>query len=205
MNAPEIKKNVQRLAATIVCAFIGTVGTVSMTAAGAQTTEPAKAAPVARTAPDAGTTGRTSLDERIQDAKADVIRLNRDLLVLEEELLFPANTQVAVFVSMDVGKLFSLDSVRIKLDNKDVAAYLYTPAEVAALHRGGVQRIFVGNLKGGEHEIVAFFTGQGPHDRDYKRGATVKFDKGTEPKYIELQIKDSQGKLQPEFQVKIWQ
>jgi hypothetical protein len=158
------------------------------------------AAPAGAPAPAA-----TSLDDRIQDAKSDVIRLNRDLMVLEEELLFPANTQVAVFVSMDVGKLFSLDSVRVQIDGKDVAGYLYTPAEVQALHRGGVQRLFVGNLKSGAHELVAFFTGKGPHDRDYKRGATVKIDKGTDPKYIELQIKDSSGKLQPEFEVKVWQ
>jgi len=146
-----------------------------------------------------------SLDTRIQDVKGDVIRLNRDLLVLEEELLFPANTQVALFVSMDVGKLFELDSVQVKLDDKLVASYLYTPLEVQALHRGGVQRVYLGNLKAGQHEIVAFFTGKGPHVRDYKRGATVKFDKGTDPKYIELQIKDSTGKLQPEFEVKVWQ
>jgi hypothetical protein len=146
-----------------------------------------------------------SLDDRIQDAKADVIRLNRDLMVLEEELLFPANTQVAIFVSMDVGRMFSLDSVRVKLDDKEVAGYLYTPAEVQALHRGGVQRLYVGNLKAGTHELVAFFTGKGPHDRDYKRGATLKIDKGTDPKYIELRIKDSTGKLQPEFEVKVWQ
>jgi hypothetical protein len=145
------------------------------------------------------------LDGRIQDVKSDVIKLNRDLLVLEEELLFPANTQVALFVSMDVGKLFSLESVQIKLDDKVVSSYLYTPLEVQALHRGGVQRVYLGNLRAGEHELVAFFTGQGPHERDYKRGATVKFDKGTDPKYIELQIKDLTGKLQPEFDVKIWQ
>jgi hypothetical protein len=146
-----------------------------------------------------------SLDNRIQDMKGDVIRLNRDLLVLEEELLFPANTQVALFVSMDVGKLFELDSMQIKLDDKVVTNYLYTPMEVQALHRGGVQRAYLGNLKAGTHEIVAFFTGKGPHDRDYKRGATIKFDKGTDPKYIELRIKDSTGKLQPEFDVKVWQ
>jgi hypothetical protein len=181
-----------------------------MPAAIAQTA-PATAPAAAPAGAPAGTTSGTpapapsSLDNRIQDAKADVIRLNRDLMVLEEELLFPANTQVAIFVSMDVGRMFSLDSVRVKLDDKDVAAYLYTPAEVQALHRGGVQRVFVGNLKSGPHEIVAFFTGKGPHDRDYKRGTTIKFDKGTDPKYIELQIKDSTGKLQPEFEVKIWQ
>ncbi len=145
------------------------------------------------------------LDGRIQDVKSDVIKLNRDLLVLEEELLFPANTQVALFVSMDVGKLFSLDSVQIKLDDKLITSYLYTPLEVEALHRGGVQRVYLGNLKAGQHEIVAFFTGQGPHDRDYKRATTVKFDKGVDPKYIELQIKDSTSELQPEFEVKVWQ
>jgi hypothetical protein len=106
---------------------------------------------------------------------------------------------------MDVGKLFELDSVQIKLDDKVVASYLYTPLEVQALHRGGVQRVYVGNLKAGEHELVAFFTGKGPHERDYKRGATVKFEKGTDPKYIELRIKDSTGKIQPEFDVKVWQ
>jgi len=145
------------------------------------------------------------LDSRVQSLKADVIRVNRDLLVLEEELLFPANTQVALFVSADVGKLFELESVQIKLDDKVVANHLYTPLEVQALLRGGVQRVYLGNLKVGEHAIDAFFTGRGPHERDYKRGTTLKFDKTTDAKYIELRIKDQQAKLQPEFEVKVWQ
>ncbi len=174
----------------------------------AQTAAPAAPTTSAAAPAAAPSSANNALDGRIQDVKGDVIRLNRDLLVLEEELLFPANTQVALFVSMDVGKLFNLESVQIKLDEKVVANHLYTPHEVAALHRGGVQRLHLGNLRAGTHEIVAFFTGQGPahgeQRRDYKRGATIKFDKGTEPKYIELQIKDSTGKLQPEFEVKVW-
>lgn len=161
--------------------------------------ETAPAAP----APDAP--AQAGLDSRIQDLKSDVIGLNRDLLVLEEELLFPANTQVALFVSMDVGKLFELESVQIKLDDKVVTNYLYTPLEVQALHRGGVQRVHLGNLRAGKHTLVAFFTGKGPHERDYRRGTTLEIEKGTDPKYIELQIKDSSLKLQPEFQVKVWQ
>ena len=181
--------------------------TVLVNASAQPTPAPATSnAPVSTPAPAAAAqTPSGSLDDRVQDAKADVIRLNRDLMVLEEELLFPANTQVAIFVSMDVGKMFSLDSVRVQLDGKDVAGYLYTPAEVQALHRGGVQRLYLGNLKSGTHEIVAFFTGKGPHERDYKRGTTIKVEKGADPKYIELQIKDSTGKLQPEFEVKVWQ
>ena len=163
---------------------------------------PAAVAPAAATSAPAAT--QASLDSRVQELKAEVIRLNRDLLVLEEELLFPAGTQVAVFVSMDVGKLFELESVQLKLDDKLVGQHLYTPLEVQALHRGGVQRLYLGNLRAGSHSIDAFFTGRGPHERDYKRGTTLKFDKGTEPRYIELRIKDSLAKLQPEFEVKVW-
>ena len=179
-------------------------GSVIVTPVPAVAAASAPAAPAAAaSAPEAAAS--TSLDGRIQDVKGDVIRLNRDLLVLEEELLFPANTQVVVFVSMDVGKLFDLDSVQVKLDDKVVANYLYTPLEVKALHRGGVQRLYLGNLRTGTHELVALFSGGGPHERDYRRGATIKFDKSADPKYIELRIKDSTGKLQPEFDVKVWQ
>lgn len=195
------------LAALLIAAAPSAIGQATSAPAAAAPT-PAASAPAMALAPAGAASAAplaATLDGRVQDVKSDVIKLNRDLLVLEEELLFPANTQVAVFVSMDVGKMFELDSVQVKLDDKVVAAYLYTPLEVQALHRGGVQRVWLGNLKTGDHELVAYFTGKGPHDRDYKRGATVKFDKGTEAKYIELRIKDSMGKLQPEFDVKLWQ
>lgn len=199
------KRSRSLLAAGCLAGLLGLSCGATFAADAAPAPAPAASAPEAAMAPAAAASSAASLDGRIQDLKGDVIRLNRDLLVLEEELLFPANTQVAVFVSMDVGKMFELGSVQVKLDDKVVANYLYTPLEVKALHRGGVQRVFLGNLKAGEHQIVAVFTGGGPHFRDYKRGATVKFDKTTDPKYIELQIKDNTGKLQPEFEVKVWQ
>ena len=146
-----------------------------------------------------------TLDEDVQDLKKQVLDLNRDLFLLEEELLFPANTRVAIFVSMDVGEFFGLDSVEIKLDDKDVANYLYTDREVDALIRGGVQRLFIGNMKAGEHELVAVFTGEGPHTRDYRRGASLVFDKGIGPKYIQLTISDRENNQQPEFVVKEWE
>lgn len=145
------------------------------------------------------------LDEEIQKLKKDVVDLNKDLFVLEEELLFPANTQVAVFVSMDVGEFFAIDNVTLKIDQKEVANYLYTPREAEALLKGGVHRIYLGNLKVGEHELVAFFTGKGPNERDYKRGATIRFEKGIGAKYLELKINDRQRKQQPEFEIKDWE
>jgi hypothetical protein len=145
------------------------------------------------------------VDEQVQSLKSDVLDLNRDLFVLEQELLYPANTQVAVFVAMDAGTFFALDSVQLKIDGKEVANYLYTPREVNALVQGGVQRLFVGNLKVGKHELVAFLTGKGPHARDYTRGATLQFRKDIGAKYLELTITDDQSKLQPQFRIKDWE
>jgi len=175
------------------------------------------AAPAAGTAPAASPTDAApgeaapsaadtrSLDQQTQSLKKDVVDLNRDLYVLEEELLYPANTQVAVFLSMDVGEFFALDSVTLKIDQKEVANYLYTPREVEALLRGGVHRLYIGNVKVGTHELVAFFSGKGPNNRDYKRGASVKFEKGISGHYLELKISDRQRKMQPEFEIKDWE
>lgn len=160
------------------------------------------AAPAA--SPESGGEPR-SLDQDIQGLKKDVVDLNRDLFVLEEELLFPANTQVAVFLSVDVGDFFALDSVQLKIDRKEVINYLYTARERDALLKGGVQRLYVGNLKVGSHELVAFFNGTGPHDRPYKRGASLHFEKGVGAKYLELKIDDRQRKLEPEFEIKDWE
>jgi hypothetical protein len=174
------------------------------TGAGADGAAPAAAGDTS--AGDAATPPDTrGLDQEVQGLKKDVVDLNRELFVLEEELLFPANTQVAVFISMDVGDFFALDSVTLKIDQKEVINYLYTPREVEALLKGGVHRLYLGNLKVGKHELVAFFSGKGPNDRDYKRGATLKFEKGIGAKYLELKINDRQRKQQPEFEIKDWE
>jgi len=146
-----------------------------------------------------------ALDEEIQSIKKDVVDLNRDLFVLEEELLFPANTQVAVFLSMDVGEFFALDTVELRVDDKQVAKYLYTPREAEALLKGGVQRLYLGNLRVGNHELVALFTGKGPNGQDYSRGAQLKFEKSVGAKYLELKISDRQRKRQPEFEIRDWE
>ena len=145
-----------------------------------------------------------SLDQEVQAVKNDALALNRDLFILEEELLFPANTQVAVYLSMDVGQFFGLDGVEVSIDGKRVSKYLYTEREVDALHRGGVHRLYLGNLKAGEHELVGVFTGRGPQGRDYRRATSVTFEKPLGAQFVELIITDSMARQQPEFLVKIW-
>ena len=163
-----------------------------------------ESAPSASAASTPALDSSQTLNEQVQDLKQQVIELNRDLFILEEELLFPANTQVAVYLSMNVGKFFQLDAVKLTLDDKVVTNYLYTDKQVDALHRGGVQRLYLGNIKTGDHELVAVFTGRGPAGRDFRRGSTIRFDKTADAKNIELRIVDSTAKEQPEFLVKEW-
>ena len=147
----------------------------------------------------------TPLNQQVEELKKAALNLNRDLLLLEEELLFPGSTQVAVFVSMDVGEFFQLDAVKVKIDDQVIGSHLYTEKQVDALSRGGIQRIYVGNIKSGSHQISAFFTGKGPQGRDYKRAAEMSFEKTTDPALIELKIIDSTQKYQPIFEIVEWE
>lgn len=146
-----------------------------------------------------------ALDEELESLRDQLLQLNRELFLLEEELLFPANTQVAVFLSMDVGEFFALDSVELRIDDRAVSNYLYTEREVDALHRGGVQQLYLGNLRAGDHELVAVFTGKGPNDRDYRRATQLAFVKGIGARFLELRISDSESRQQPEFVVREWE
>lgn len=147
----------------------------------------------------------SNLSEEIEDLKKSALQLNRDLLILEEELLFPDNTQLTLFLSVDIGNYFRLDSVKVKVDDEIVASHLYTERQNFALSKGGIQRLYVGNVKKGEHELTAFFTGIGPDNREYKRGATMTLDKDEDAKMIEIRVYDNKAKMQPDFDFKEWE
>lgn len=148
---------------------------------------------------------RSGLSQEVENLKKASLQLNRDLLILEEELLFPASTQIALFMSVDIGRFFRLDSVKVKIDDKLVASHLYTERQNHALSKGGIQRLYVGNVKTGDHELTAIFTGMGPDNREYKRGATMTVNKDDEPKMIEIRVHDSDATMQPDFEFKEWQ
>ena len=145
------------------------------------------------------------LEKKIQDVKKEVLDLNKELFILQEDLLFPANTQFSVFLSMDVGNLFDLDSVEVNIDGKNISNHLYTLREIDALKRGGVQRVYLGNIASGKHELVAFFIGKGPNKRAYKRGTTLNIEKTSSPLFVELKIIDNLSSQQPDFKTKVWE
>jgi len=131
------------------------------------------------------------LDEQVQDIKKDVLALTTELTLLEEKLLFPSNTQVSLFVSLSGDKDFVLDSMQIKLDNKVVAQHLYTYKEIEALRAGGVQRIYTGNIKTGDHKLIASFIGRAKSGDDYQSSEDFTVTKAVGPKFVEIQITGS--------------
>lgn len=129
------------------------------------------------------------LDEQVQEIKADVLGIAAELSQLEERLLYPSNTQVAVFVSLVKGETFRLDSVEIQLDGKPVAHHIYTFKELEALQKGGVQRIYTGNIRGGEHDLQVSVTGKATGDSDILNTERFTFNKGVGPKIVEVSLK----------------
>ncbi len=142
--------------------------------------------------------------EKLESLKEEVLAVNRDLFILEEDLLFPASTQLAAYFSVDVGYFFALDNIKVKIDDKQVTHHLYTDKDVNALHRGAIQKVYLGNVSTGEHEIVAIVIGTGPHKRKYRKAVSLNFEKGTDAKALEIQLRDDTGKLQPTLKVVEW-
>jgi hypothetical protein len=144
--------------------------------------------------------GNNTVAEQLQQLRKEVVALNRDLFVLEEDLLFPSSTQVVVYLSMDVGAYFNLDAVELRINDKVVTYHLYTEKQIQALFKGGVQKLHIDNLAQGEHQLSAFFIGKGPQDREYKRATSITFTKTAQAHSLELSIIDSSTKQQPIFE-----
>jgi len=145
-----------------------------------------------------------SLDGETQKLKEDILNLNTLLFRLQEDLLYPEDSSVIVFLAVEGGNYFDLDSIKLSLDDKMVSSYLYTEREVGALKKGGIQRLYTGNVKSGDHQLVAIFTGKGPQEKDYKRAETIPFVKETGATFIKIIVRDSAEKEQPEFVYDTW-
>ncbi len=153
---------------------------------------------------NASTQSSTELAEQLEQLKSQVLQLNRELFILEEDLLFPASTQVALFVSVDTGKFFSIDSVEVKINDKDVAGFLYTKRQRQALEQGGIQKLYLGNLKIGQYQLTAIFTGIDSEGRLVKRAAEYQFEKYDETLMIELKVMDNTKTYRSQVVIEEW-
>lgn len=144
-----------------------------------------------------------SLDEKVQSLRKDVLDLSKDLAHLQDELLTAGSTKVSVFVSLDPKETLNLDSVQLLIDNRPVANYLYSAAEQEALRRGGVQRLFLGNVAVGPHQLTASFIGRDAAGRERRATVSQAFDKSMAAKFFEL--KASEGSTDARMAVKEWE
>ncbi|MEQ5833960.1 AraC family transcriptional regulator [Marinobacter sp. NFXS9] len=144
------------------------------------------------------------LSDDIASLKADVAGLNHTLFQLEEDILNPANTQVAVYLSFDARDYFVLDSVELALDGHSAVSHLYSERERKALEQGGVQRLYLGNLAAGEHELSAVFNGQGANDHYYRKDASFTIQKATGKAQYELVIDARAPSFEPAMRIKQW-
>src|SRR5215467_1284987 len=131
------------------------------------------------------------LDEQIQDIKSDALRMSAELSQLEEKLLYPSGTQVAIFVELAKGDTMRLDAVRLLIDGQLVAHYIYSGKELQALRKGGVQRIYVGNVATGDHKLDVFVDGKLEGGADFSRTGQFSFRKEVKPKLIGLTLAGS--------------
>ena len=128
------------------------------------------------------------LDEQVQEIKSDVLGIAAELSRLEEKLLYPSHTQLAVFVSLADGETFRLDSVEIQLGGKPVAHHLYTFKELEALRKGGVQRIHTGNIRTGEHEMQVTLIGKSKGGGDFRKTESFTIHKDVGPEIVEITL-----------------
>lgn len=136
------------------------------------------------------------LPRDLQGLKGELLNLNRDIAQLEKELLFPS-TEAAVVVSLEPGSELKVIDIKLLIDDKDAGYHLYTDAELAALMKGGMQRIYTGNITSGQHQLKAVINLRGAKGEETQRVATYGFTKGAQRKVIELkptmQTATSQG------------
>ena len=128
------------------------------------------------------------LDEQVQEIKSDVLSIAAELNGLEERLLYPSNSQVAVFVDLADGKEFRLDSIQIQLDGNLIAHHIYSYKELEALQKGGVQRIFNGNIATGQHQLEVSVAGKHDSGKDFSSVESFTFSKNVEPKLVGITL-----------------
>ena len=144
------------------------------------------------------------LDREIQALKQEFLELNRDLSLLEEEVLYPPDQQLVVFFSISSGTLFTPSAVNVQLDGEVLVHHEYAPSEVEALRRGGVHRLYIGRVQTGDHALEISLAGTQGAGGDFTRKTSTEFSRWRGPTYVELRVEGTGNKEEPEFRVDFW-
>lgn len=129
-----------------------------------------------------------SLDGQVQEIKSDVLNIASELNNLEERLLYPSNTQLSVFVALAPEETFRLDAVQVMIDGELATHHIYSFKELEALQKGGVQRVYTGNVPTGDHQISVTVNGKLKNGNDFSESGSFTFSKDVKPKALGLTL-----------------
>jgi hypothetical protein len=136
---------------------------------------------------------RDSLEADMQDVKRLALEMHRDLIVTQDTKVFPEETQVDIFISMDIGVFFDVQSVKVVVDGAEAGEQAYSRKQARALTSGATQKIFVGNLSEGKHELTAIVSGVGRH-YPIRRGITLNLDKKPGTQVVNIRLSDGEDR-----------
>ena len=149
--------------------------------------------------------GESSLPSDLQDLKSDVLSLNRDITQLESELLFPSSS-TTILVGVNAGSKVRLVDVKLSINDQIVSYHAYSEQETVALTKGGLHRLFLGNINSGSHNLQATFTAYDANGKDFQRTVTHNFSKNNLRKIIEIKAGDDSTRAQPaQFSFREWE
>jgi len=142
---------------------------------------------------------KESIANKIQALKEQAVVLHKDLAQLEQDLIYPSTTQIAIYLAKRIDKALSLGSVKLSVDGTLVSTHVYTSEQNKALELGGMQRLYLGNLGVGDHvfsfEIKVF------NDKDevFIFQGQDAYYKGSQPLSLSINLSDAQGSKSPEI------
>ena len=128
------------------------------------------------------------LDNEIQAIKEEILKINQDILLLEELSLYPHGQQLVVLVSVAHDSPVNPESISLQLDGQSVCRHDYTGSEGAALQKGGVHRLYTGRLSDGKHRLDVSVIGKQVRGQVFKQQRSITITKEPGRKYMEIHL-----------------
>lgn len=144
------------------------------------------------------------LAQDAQRVKEQVLQLNKDLYQLEKDLLSPATTEIAFYLSLRATRYFSPLSVEINTQGIPSIHHLYTEREVEALLMGAVHPIASDNIGPGAHQVEVIVRGKDESGAEQVIKMAQQVEKQAAPLLLEIVVSDNRGASAAVMQLTTW-
>jgi hypothetical protein len=114
-------------------------------------------------------------------------------------MLYPDANQLAVYLSVDSGERFTISQVKLRVNAREMALIQYDDIQMDAFNRGGIERIFIGNIEVGDHTVTAIISGEANNGQKMKRAVSQQFSKSANANVLELSVSYNRKLRQPQF------